>query len=239
MSAPSYPDTTTAEEHTDVAATTNDRTYSQALRRMSLWPYLGCMTFLPIWLFGMERVAPDQRPVPTSAAEWALFTVAVAACGAVSWLGLAWQKRRNPERYAACKAVTAARRAGFWTGSLTARRAADPEVTAQSPSGFWGFDRRNAGRGFMVVAVAVLVLGPAVFLWLPRTLFLMLLALLAMVVFRRIAVAGDRPEAARRSAAMATGGGGGRPRVAQPPAVAAERRPDSEVPDRRRGRRPV
>lgn len=211
----------TAEAHTDAADSAVGITYSQALRRMSLWPYLGSMTFLLIWLFGMEWVAPGQRPVPTSAAEWAVFAVAVAACGAVSWLGLAWQKRRNPERYAACSAVVAAERARFWACLRLGRRAADPEATAQSPSGFWGFDRRNVVRGLigglMAVVVAVFFFGPTAYFPVALALW-WLLALFAMA-FPRISAAYHRREVARRNAKMAT-----RPRVAQRPAEAAERR---------------
>ncbi len=233
MGVPGHPCAVTVEKHTGTADPNDDITYWQALWWLSRSQPLVGPTFLLIWLFGMEWVAPGQRPVPSSATQLAVFAVAVAAAAGMAWLSVAWQKRRNPERYAACSAVVAAERARFWACLRIGRRAADPEVTAQSSSGFWGFDRRNVVRGLigglMAVVVAVFFFDPTAYF--PVALALSWLLALFAMAFPRIAAAYDRREVARRSARMAT-----RPRVAERPAVAAERRRDSEVPDMRRGR---
>ncbi len=103
----------TTEAHSGTTDSAVGVTYWQALWwRFGRWWFLSSLTFPLIWLGGTEWLAPfgDDRPVPTSATQLAVFASAAAAVAGMGWLNSVWQKRRHPERYAACMAALTAER---------------------------------------------------------------------------------------------------------------------------------
>ncbi len=93
MNAPNYPDTMTAEAHTDTADPVG-MTYWQA----TWWLYLPILPTAMLAVLVMSYA-------PSGAAGLAVFAVTVAGYGVTNWLAFVWRKRRHPERYAACMAA--------------------------------------------------------------------------------------------------------------------------------------
>ncbi len=117
MNALNYTDAMTAEAHTGTTDHVVGITYWQALRWFARSTFLASPTFLLIWLYGTAWLEPFGAnriaAVPTSATQLAVFASALAAAAGMAWLSFVWQKRRHPERYAACMAtLTAARKLG-------------------------------------------------------------------------------------------------------------------------------
>ncbi len=102
MGAPNYTDTMTVGAHTDTTAITNDSNAD--------WPTWLMLPGLLVNGFVASYALQLLEGAELIVKVAVLAALAVAVGLGVWWPSYAWWGRRNPERYAACKATLAAAR---------------------------------------------------------------------------------------------------------------------------------